>query len=133
MMNIQPTKVELHVTKLLERIRCANELGRHEERRHWIGAYLNSFHAKRAAVQRANRRRKLHDRLDTATVLEVAAGLGLGGVRTNRCSRTVRLCPGLLGNFSAKRCLRSYTRPRLQLGSRSSRSAGNAAYSRADR
>jgi len=75
MLNIQPTKEEEHVEKVLKRIRVAHELGRHKERRHWTLAYLNSFHARLAAVQRANRRRKLNDRLDTATVRAIAAGL----------------------------------------------------------
>jgi hypothetical protein len=75
MLNIQPTKEELHVAKLLKRIRRAYELGRHKELRYRTGAYLNSFHAKLAAVQRANRRRKLNDRLDTATERNTAQGL----------------------------------------------------------
>lgn len=74
-MNIQPTKEEEHVAKLLMRIRIAKELGRAKEFRHWTGTYLNSFDARLAAVQRANRRRKLGDRLDTATVRTIAAGL----------------------------------------------------------
>jgi len=75
MLNIQPTKEEQHVAKLLTRIRIAKELGHHKKLRHWTGVYLNSFHAKLAAVQRANGRRKLNDRLDTATVRTTAANL----------------------------------------------------------
>ena len=75
MQNIQPTKEEAHVAKLLTRIRIAKELGQVKKLRHWTGAYLNSFHAKLAAVQRANRRRKLSDRLDTAAVRTIADGL----------------------------------------------------------
>jgi hypothetical protein len=75
MMNTLPTKEEEHVAKLLTRIRDAKELGQVKKLRHWTGAYLNSFDARLAAVQRANRRRKLNERLDTATVLKVAAGL----------------------------------------------------------
>lgn len=75
MLNLRPTKEEEHVEKLLKRIRNAKELGRLKELRHWTGAYLNSFGAKLAAVQRANRRRKLNDRLDTKTVRTIAAGL----------------------------------------------------------
>jgi len=75
MLNIQHTKEEQHVAKLLTRIRIAKELGHHKKLRHWTGVYLNSFHAKLAAVQRANGRRKLNDRLDTATVRTTAANL----------------------------------------------------------
>jgi Reverse transcriptase (RNA-dependent DNA polymerase) len=75
MLNIQPTKEEEHVEKLLTRIRIAKEAGRSKELRHWTGVYLNSFDARLAAVQRANRRRKLNDRLDTTTVRAVAADL----------------------------------------------------------
>jgi hypothetical protein len=75
MLNIQPTKEEQHVAKLLTRIRIAKELGHHKKLRHWTGVYLNSFHAKLAAVQRANGRRKLSNRLDTATVRTTAADL----------------------------------------------------------
>ncbi len=75
MLNVQLTKEEQHVEKLLTRIRIAKEAGRFKELRHWTGAYLNSFDARLAAVQRANQRRKLNDRLDTATVLKIAASL----------------------------------------------------------
>jgi hypothetical protein len=75
MLNIQPTKEEIHVGKLLKQVRIAKELGQLKKFRHWAGAYLNSFDAKLAAVQRANRRRKLGDRLDTATERNTAAGL----------------------------------------------------------
>jgi hypothetical protein len=75
MLNIQPTKEEEHVAKLLTRIRDAKELGQVKKLRHWTCTYLNSFDAKLAAVQRANRRRKLGDRLDTATERNTAAGL----------------------------------------------------------
>jgi hypothetical protein len=74
-MNMQPTRGEIHVAKLLKQVRIAKELHQIKKLRHWTGAYLNSFHAKLAAVQRVNRRRKLSNRLDTATVLKVAAGL----------------------------------------------------------
>jgi Reverse transcriptase (RNA-dependent DNA polymerase) len=75
MLNIQPTKEEEHAAKLLTRIRIAKELGQVKKLRYWTGVYFNSFDARLAAVQRANRRRKLKNRLDTATVLKVAAGL----------------------------------------------------------
>jgi reverse transcriptase-like protein len=75
MLNIQPTKEEEHVAKLLTRIRDAKELGQVKKLRHWTGVYLNSFDAKLAAVQKANRRRKLSDRLDAATVRSIADGL----------------------------------------------------------
>lgn len=72
MLNIQATKEEEHAAKLLTRIRIAKELGQVKKRRYWTGVYFNSFHARLAAVQRANRRRKLNDRLDTATVRTIA-------------------------------------------------------------
>jgi RNA-directed DNA polymerase len=75
MLNIQPTKEEEHVAKLLTRIRDAKELGQVKRLRHWTGAYLNSNDARLAAVQRANRRRKPGDRFDTATVRLIANGL----------------------------------------------------------
>jgi hypothetical protein len=75
MMNIQPTKEEIHVAKLLKQVRIAKELHQIKKLRHWTGAYLNSFHAKLAAVQTANRCRKPGDRLDTATVRKTADGL----------------------------------------------------------
>jgi hypothetical protein len=53
----------VHVGKLLKRIRIANEVGRRKELPHCTRAYLNSFDARLAAIQRANRRRKLGDRL----------------------------------------------------------------------
>jgi hypothetical protein len=75
MLNIQPTKEEIHVAKLLKQVRIAKELGQLKKFQHWAGAYLNSFDAKLAAVQRANRRRKLGDRLDKAAVRSIADGL----------------------------------------------------------
>ena len=75
MLNILPTKEEQHVEKLLERVRVAKKLGQLKKLRYWAGAYLKSLDARRAAVQTANRRRKLSDRLDTATVRKIAAGL----------------------------------------------------------
>ena len=75
MPNIQLTKEEKHVAKLLRRIRIAKELGQVKKLRHWTCQYLNSSDARVAAVQRANRHRKLGDRLDTSTVRTIAGGL----------------------------------------------------------
>ena len=89
MLNIQPTKEEIHVGKLLKQVRIAKELGQLKKFRHWAGATSNSFDAKLAAVQRANRHRKLSDRLDTASVRRSPMALTLGRVPTNPCSCTV--------------------------------------------
>jgi hypothetical protein len=75
MLNIQPTKQEEHVADLLKHVRIANELGQLRKLRYWTGVYLNSFDARYAAVQRANRRRDIDDRLDEASIRTVATRL----------------------------------------------------------
>ena len=75
MPNIQPTIQEEHVADLLKHVRVANELGQLRKLRYWTGVYLNSFDARYAAAQRANRRRNIDDRLDEASVRTVATRL----------------------------------------------------------
>jgi hypothetical protein len=75
MLNIQLTKEEEHVAKLLKRIRVANELGQLKKLRYWTRVYLESLHAKYASVQRANGQRKIANRLDDPSVRAVAARL----------------------------------------------------------
>jgi len=69
------TKEEEHVADLLKHVRVANERGHPGKLQYWTGVYLNSFDARYGAVQRANRRRDIDDRLDKASVRTIATRL----------------------------------------------------------
>jgi hypothetical protein len=72
---IKSTKEEEHVADLLKHVRIANELGQLRKLKYWTRVYLNSFDARYAAVQKANRQRKIGHRLDEASVRVVATRL----------------------------------------------------------